>query len=256
MSKDRVIICMKWGTLYGPEYVNVLYNACRENIEGDFKFVCLTDDDTGIQDQVMCHPIPDLGLSEANWKKGGWPKLAVFKEDFFGLTGTALFIDLDMVITGPLDAFFEHKPGKIVTVDNGRNWKFGGDSEPREAGTMIFKFDLQKHSDILTTFLGDVDGAVKRTRIEQAYLQDVYPDIEFWPKDWVISFKYHLRQPVLRGLFLQPHAPKHPNKVLAFHGEPRPIDLVNGGLWGIGPHWGLGRVKWMVDYWRRHGGEA
>jgi len=31
---------------------------------------------------------------------------------------------------------------------------------------------------------------------------------------------------------------------------------VNGGLWGIGPHWGLGRVKWMVDYWRRHGGEA
>ena len=102
----------------------------------------------------------------------------------------------------------------------------------------------------------DSDGAVKRTRIEQVYLQDVYPDIEFWPRDWVIGFKYHLRQPVLRGLFLQPNAPKYPNKVLAFHGEPRPIDLVNGGLWGIGPHWGLGRVKWMVDYWRRHGGEA
>ena len=161
-----------------------------------------------------------------------------------------------MVITGSLDAFFKYKPGKIVAVDAGRNWKFGGDSEPSEAGTMIFKFDLQKHSDILTTFLDDVDGAVNRTRIEQAYLQDVYPDIAFWPKDWVIGFKYHLRQPVLRGLFLQPDTPKYPNKVLAFHGEPRPIDLVNGGLWGIGPHWGLGRVKWMVDYWRCHGGEA
>ena len=225
MSKDRVIICMKWGTLYGPEYVNVLYNACRENIEGDFKFVCLTDDNTGIQDQVMCHPIPDLGLSEANWKKGGWPKLAVFKEDFFGLTGTALFIDLDMVITGPLDAFFEHKPGKIVDVDNGRNWKFGGDSEPREAGTMIFKFDLQKHSDILTTFLDDVDGAVKRTRIEKHTYKTFIQTLSFGPKIGSSALNTICANPSCVGYFYNHMRPNIRTKFWPFTGNHAPLIL-------------------------------
>ena len=38
-----VILCMKWGTLYGPDYVNVLYAAVADNITVPFRFVCLTD---------------------------------------------------------------------------------------------------------------------------------------------------------------------------------------------------------------------
>ncbi len=44
---DRVVICMKWGTLYSADYVNVLYNAVRAHLEGPFRFVCLTDDPRG-----------------------------------------------------------------------------------------------------------------------------------------------------------------------------------------------------------------
>gem|GEM_PF-5478088 len=29
---ERVVICMKWGDLYGPDYVNVLFNAVCENL--------------------------------------------------------------------------------------------------------------------------------------------------------------------------------------------------------------------------------
>ena len=35
---DRVVLAMKWGTLYGAEYVNVLYNAVRDHMTGPFRF--------------------------------------------------------------------------------------------------------------------------------------------------------------------------------------------------------------------------
>ena len=256
MSKDRVIICMKWGTLYPASYVNVLYQACRANITGDFKFVCLTENQDGLDPAIISHPIPDLNLEPHHWTKGGWPKLAVFAKDFFGLTGRALFIDLDTVISGSLDLFFDYMAPKMVAIDTGPTWGVGDTNASPLAGTGIFTFDLGAHSNILDHFMFNRDAIVNEHRIEQIYVQDMVDNMAFWPKDWVLSFKYHLRRPALTGLVLAPREPQPENRVIAFHGEPRPIDLVNGGVWGIGPHWGLGRVKWMVDYWRRHGGDA
>ena len=256
MSKDRVIICMKWGTLYPASYVNVLYQACRANITGDFKFVCLTENQDGLDPAIISHPIPDLNLEPHHWTKGGWPKLAVFAKDFFGLTGRALFIDLDTVISGSLDPFFDYKAPKMVTIDTGPTWGVSDTNASPLAGTGIFTFDLGAHSNILDHFMHNRDAIVNEHRIEQIYVQDMVDNMAFWPQDWVLSLKYHLRRPALTGLVLAPPEPQPENRVIAFHGEPRPIDLVNGGVWGIGPHWGLGRVKWMVDYWRRHGGDA
>ena len=49
---------------------------------GRFKFVCLTEDAAGLDPTIISHPIPDLDLEPFHWKKGGWPKLAVFAQDF------------------------------------------------------------------------------------------------------------------------------------------------------------------------------
>ena len=61
-AHERHVICMKWGTKYGPEYVNRLYAMVRRHLSGDFRFVCLTDDSTGIHSEVQCLPIPPLDL--------------------------------------------------------------------------------------------------------------------------------------------------------------------------------------------------
>jgi len=42
---------MKWGTKYGPEYVNRLYAMVRRHLTGDFNMVCLTDDTKGIRSE-------------------------------------------------------------------------------------------------------------------------------------------------------------------------------------------------------------
>jgi hypothetical protein len=63
MVQDRVIMCMKWGTLYSAQYVNVLYNACQANLTDPCRFVCLTDDPSGLLSGIEAFPIPDIGLT-------------------------------------------------------------------------------------------------------------------------------------------------------------------------------------------------
>ena len=48
-SPQRTILCMKWGTQYGPEYVNRLYAMARRHLPGNFDFVCLTDRSEGVR---------------------------------------------------------------------------------------------------------------------------------------------------------------------------------------------------------------
>lgn len=122
MTAPRTVICMKWGTLYSAAYVNVLYSACRAHITGDFRFVCLTDDAEGLLPEVEHFPIPDMGLSEFDWKKGGWAKLSVFKPELYDITGRCLFLDLDSVVTGSLDEMFDY-PGDVVVIDSSENWR-------------------------------------------------------------------------------------------------------------------------------------
>ncbi|THD71609.1 glycosyltransferase [Thalassobius vesicularis] len=247
---DRVVLCMKWGTLYGPDYVNVLYSAVRRNLTGDFRFVCLTDDPAGIRDEVECHPIPDIGLKHENWYHGAWPKIAVFLPDLYGLTGRALFIDLDMIICGPLDEFFTYDQG-LVTIDEGV-WN----GTPPSTMTSIFAFDLGQMGYLVDRIRADRDAICAKYDIEQNYLHGEVERIGYWPHDWLVSFKRHLRQPLLIDRFKQPKWPEPGVKIIVFHGRPRPMDLIRpgGGNRDLFPHCVPGQVDWARDYWLENGG--
>jgi len=105
-SQDqRYVICMKWGTKYGPEYVNRLHAMVQRHLTLDFQMVCLTDDANGIHPEVRCLPIPPLDLPPGSPERG-WTKLVTFAKDLHGLKGTALFLDVDVVIVGSMNGFF------------------------------------------------------------------------------------------------------------------------------------------------------
>lgn len=251
---DRVVLCMKWGTLYGAEYVNVLYSAVRANLTGDFRFVCLTDDTSGLRSEIETFPIPDIGLKPENWRHGAWPKIALFGHDLYGLTGRALFIDLDMVIWGPLDGFFTHGTG-LVMLDSGP-WRHS-DGVARSMSS-IFAYDLGKLGYLMDRLRAERDAMTGKYDIEQAYLHGEVSPIGYWPQGWVVSYKYHLRPPLLMDRLRGPKPPGPEVRVLCFHGRPRPIDLIRppAGNWDVFPHYGRGPVPWMVDYWTRHGGRV
>lgn len=257
---QRVVLCMKWGTLFGPDYVNVLYSACQAHISGPFRFVCLTDDATGLSSGVETFPIPDIGCSTEMWFNGAWPKLAVFAKDLYGLTGRALFIDMDTVVTGNLDRFFDHD-APLIGIDTGKNWHRGGvpgpaGKHPPLLGTGVFAFTLGAESQILERFQTDPAAAFAADKIEQVWVQAHAHSVAYWPAEWVISFKRWLRRPIGLDLLRAPKAPPPEAGVVAFHGDPRPITLIRKGLrrWDSLPHLGYGQVGWMAEYWQKHGG--
>lgn len=247
---ERVVLCMKWGSLYAAEYVNVLYSACRKHITGNFRFVCLTNELDGIRPEVEVHGIPDIGLDEWHYYNGAWPKIGVFLSDLYGLKGRALFIDLDTVLLGNIDALFD-QAGPLVAVDNDP-WK---DKSGRpQTMSSVFAFELGSLGHVVDRLLVDRDNLVKRYTIEQAYLHSAVDGIQYWPQDWLVSFKYHLRRPLIIDRFLGPKRPGPMAKILVFHGRPRPIDLARPfrGNWDRFPHSGSGVVDWMREYWDEH----
>ncbi len=250
-------MCMKWGTLYPADYVNVLFNACRKTISGPFRFVCLTDDSRGFDARIKAFPIPDIGCTPEMWRFGAWPKLSVFSLDLYGLRGRALFIDLDTVICGPLDRFFDYA-APFIGIDTGVNWRPGGRPGGENAllGTGVFAFDIGKESQILTGFQADRQAVFNSCELEQVWVQKAASSLAYWPEGWVISFKRWLRQTIGLDLFLPPKNPPATAGMVAFHGDPRPIALLQpgNGRWDRLPHLGHGQVAWMREYWIGNGG--
>ncbi|MFQ5622316.1 MAG: hypothetical protein ACE5FS_02870 [Paracoccaceae bacterium] len=251
-----VVLCMKWGTLYGPDYVNVLYAAVAGNLHRDFRFVCLTDDPVGIRREVECHPIPDHGFRSGEFAFGGWPKLSVFARDLYGLAGRALFLDLDTVIVGDITPLFD-VPGELVMI---REWKrFNDHFRPRRVRGMssVFSFDLHGLPHLLERYLEDPAAARASVRHEQEWITKHAGGMSFWPDGWVVSFKRQLMAVPLVNRIVPPKPPPSGAKLVAFHGVPRPIDLVpdRGQHWGSFFRHGRGAVPWVREYWLRHGGQ-
>lgn len=61
------------------------------------RFVCLTDDPSG-----LCSGIEPLALTRGNLEYC-WNKLMPLEKRLGDLVGTAIFFDLDVVITGDID---------------------------------------------------------------------------------------------------------------------------------------------------------
>lgn len=256
--EERVVLCMKWGSLYPASYVNVLYSAVKENLDKPFRFVCLTNEPEGLNPEIEHLPLPELDLPPDRYSHGAWPKLGVFKKDLYGLQGRCLFIDLDSVINGSLEPFFE-MDGDLIAIGAGKNWgrTLGGQVKQAEnvsMGTGVFAFTLGSQPQILNAFLADKQKAYGQFMNEQQLVEHYATSWAPWPAEWVISFKRHLRRPVLIDRLLPPRRPDSSNLIVAFHGDPRPIDVVGNGRsgWSEFPHYWSGPVDWVREYWDRH----
>ncbi len=256
MAAERIICSLKYGTRYPADYVNVLYNACRKAMHGSFRFICLTDRAEGLLPGIEVLAIPDVGLTPDEWYVGGiWPKLGIYDRHFHGLQGRVVFVDLDMVVLRDLDAFFD-MPGTYIGIDGGPRWGRPDVQAAPQLCSALIAFDAGSLGHLAERFRAEKQAIMQHFRNEQAYTEAELGKIDYWPEGWVISFKRALRQPLLVDLVKEPCLPPSSAKVLAFHGTPRPIDLIGHGrhFWDRFPHMGHGAVSWMVDYWRDNGG--
>lgn len=241
-SHQRVVLCMKWGTKYGPEYVNRLYAMVVRHLKGPFEFICLTDDQQGIRDEVRCMPIPSLALP-AGIPERGWTKLTTFEADLHGLRGTALFLDLDVVIVGDITPFFD-APGEFLIIhDWKRPWRVTGNSS-------VYRFELGAHAGVLAEFRATQESVRSRLRNEQAFLSEVMHrqgKLAYWPADWCCSFKYHCIPRWPSNYWREPAFPEG-TRIVIFHGEVNPPDALAGRRNRRFRH--IRPARWVAQHWR------
>lgn len=248
---NRIVLTMKWGRAFSPDYVNVLHSAVCENLNGPFTFVCLTEHAEGLRKGIEVLPLPDFGLAPEEWYTSAvWPKLGLFNTDLFGLSGRALFLDLDTLVLGRIDRFFE-APGETILQDMGQGWRAPPRPGPAEPGTCIFAYTIGGQGHIPAAFMAEKARNKATFQNEQDFVAAHARDLHLWPEGWVRSFKRHVARRNGRDLLTNPPHPKDV-PIIAFHGRPRPADLIQTGIWGLFPHLGRGPVGWVRDYWEHH----
>jgi hypothetical protein len=226
---------------YGPEYVNTLRAMLSRNLVRPHRLICFTDDGTGIGPGVEIKPLPAMDLPPG--KERGWRKLSTFAAPLMDLAGPTLFLDLDIVITGSMDCFFEH-PGEFCIIhDWAKPWRITGNSS-------VYRFEAGAHPEILEYFLRNIDAVKSEVRNEQEYLtREMHRRgiLTYWPKDWCVSFKHSCLPVFPVNLFKTPVLPPLA-KVVVFHGNPNPPEAVVGK--GKGLYRYVKPTPWVAEYWR------
>jgi hypothetical protein len=235
------VICMKWGSKYGPEYVNRLASMVRRHLARPHRFVCMTDDPSGLDTGIDARPLP--GFSDPGGPERGWRKISCFRRPLHDLEGPTLFIDLDVVVVGALDPFFEHSGRFLIIKDWKRPWRPTGNSS-------VYRFEAGAHEDILERFLLDHASIRREVRNEQEYIsRELHRQgiLRYWPPEWCVSFKYGCMAPFPINWFRSPRIPDGA-RIVIFHGHPNPPDAIEGRSIKLTRK--VLPTPWVAEHWR------
>lgn len=252
------VICIKWGKVYPPDYVNKLNNMVRRNTKHKINFYCFTDKGNDLDSDIIVKPIPTIKVIPNGCFKR---ETAFFSPNLGGLKGKRVFyFDLDIVIVGKLDALFSYPQDDDFYIIN--DWASSGERVGQ--GSCFSWIISDKYNDITREYennKSEID--LKYGTASQEYLSDKILEkqgkLRFWPDMWFCSFRFHcLPNPIVRYVQI-PKIPKNDElKVIVFHGHPNPEEAQEG-IW---PDKKKHRKKfwkriykhclptpWIKDYW-------
>jgi len=247
------VACIKWGTLFGPEYVNRLYSGVRRNLSRPVRFVCMTEHAEGLHPDIEVLDLPvepfadpmAEALKRAN-RQGAMRKVSLFKPGLIAdLQGPVLGFDLDVVITGSLDDLLEMAPGHVMMR---HDWVEKRKGRPTGHGS-VFRYDPEVHRFLYDDLAADAYREVEIARgSEQRYTSHKAMDngvFTYIPDDWVVSFKYDCN-PFPGNYF---HAARLPDaaKVVCFHGRPKMPEAIAGYRGSLIRY--AKPVGWLQDHW-------
>jgi hypothetical protein len=228
------ILCVRFGTRYGREYVERLRNMVARNLTLPYQFVCLTDDR---------HPIEGVRSiiqPNANYARGWWHKVHMFDPNL-PLAGRILYFDLDVVIHNDINKLATIYPSEFVGIHD-FNRKFYANWINLNSSVMAWNHGSQSY--IWTRFKDNPREAQRLPGDQDWIWRNAKDRLKFWPKDWVQSYKWEIRSKeeltVINGKrqFKEvDHSVEVPTDcaVTVFHGDPKPQDVQD---------------KFVVDNWR------
>lgn len=119
---------------YTGMHVNILHNMLWRNIKMPFRFVCITDDSTGIDPRIETIPLWDKYIALG----GCYNRLFVFSKDMLSVLGSRFAcIDLDCVIVDDVTHIFNNQEDFIINSYKPHNTKLACKSQMYNGGLMI-----------------------------------------------------------------------------------------------------------------------
>ena len=203
--------CVCYGEKYSVEYVQKLYNMVQRNTTLEHNFFIFTDNiEMEIDGHVNIRTFPET-------LNGWWNKMQLFRPDT--LEGDTLYMDLDVVITGNIDCFFNYEPEADFIGMN----DFNPDTKIFNSSVFKFKPEAMK-SKLWQPF---TDDRIKWLRYsgDQNVISDLiigHPGTKSFPDSWTQSYKWYDRKGrrYHKGKWTFEHNGE--SLVTVFHGEPNP----------------------------------
>lgn len=194
-----------WGAKYGDEDVQILQGMVARHMKQPHRFRCLSD-----------RPIEgvDTTITPVSWP-GWWQKLALFLME----QGPALYLDLDVVIVGPLDDLVCHNG-----ISMPANWAQSGHGGCQSSvmswtGDYSWLPGLFDPKELSRPENGNFGWyGAQRLWGDQEFITSHLGDPgkgEVIPMPGIKSYKYHCGDGVPQG-----------SRVVCFHGDPKPAKVV------------------------------
>ena len=196
-----VACVLRSGGHYTPEWVAKLRDGVAAHM-GPHRFVCLSDVPVPCERWHLIHDWP-----------GWWSKLELFR---FG-AGQMLYLDLDCVVTGPLDDLVSDGP--LTMCDDFLRPGLHNSSVMSWAGDYSRIYDAMRADP--EGVMGDYTRRKDRRIGDQAFIEDQVKPMTF-PAGRIVSYRVSARHAVPEGA-----------SVVSFHGSPKP-DTAGG---------------WVADSW-------
>jgi len=223
------IVCMKWGQRYGTHYVNLLYRGILRHLSLPFNFICFTDNGQEMDAGIQVRDIRELVVHES-MRNTVYTKYTIM-HSMIGLKGPTLFLDIDLMVTNSMDDLFSWKKGRFCIIRNWIAWrKTLFQKRPLIGNSSVFRFDAGTgaYDHVLDSYLKDPKYVYESFDTEQAYMSHcVASEIEFWPSEWVQSFKANCSWTFPLNFVFKPRV-RPDTKVLVFHGRPDPHEAIHG----------------------------
>ena len=209
---ELIVVCVFWGDKYPVEYVHKLRSMVARNMPTQrHRFVCLSDVDIP---GVDCIPV------FANSWRGWWQKVALFTPRLFPGGTRILYLDLDIVITRPIDDLVQMwGDDPLIMI---KNFKSGYGHAAHNSSVMMWVAGDPRVAAIHDLFSADV---MDKLHGDQCWIWRVLQDqITNWPLDLIQSYKCDCQNFV--GVN---------TNIVVFHGDPKPHEC---------------QVEWVKHHWK------
>jgi hypothetical protein len=223
---NNYVVCLKWGNKYSPEYVNKLKNMVERNLSLPYEFVCFTEDSKGIDKSIRCEPLPLLPVN------GWWYKLWFLSKDF-PLSGTILFLDLDIVIFKNIDKLFTYNITDEFCII--RDFNRSSNTNWNRINSSVFRYQSQTYDQVFEKFISDPYTHLRKFQGDQDFMFKYINQRTLWPDEWIQSYKWEMRSKndlaridgkrnfkTIGSPIIKPQT-----AIAVFHGEPNPKECLD-----------------------------